>query len=39
MLFFLIESISILMALSQCFAPRTLVGSKKLVESFSTRQV
>ena len=36
-LFFLIESILVLMALSQSLALRVLVASKKLIGSFSTR--
>jgi len=35
-LFFLIESSSVLMALSQCLASRALVAFKKLIGSFST---
>jgi len=36
-LFFWIDSISVLMALSHYFASGTLVASRKLVGSFSTR--
>jgi len=36
-LFFLIESSSVLMALSQCLASGALLASKKLIGSFSTR--
>ena len=36
-LFFLIESISVLMALSQCLASGALIASEKLNGSFPTR--
>jgi len=36
-LFFLIESISLLMALFQSVASRALIASKKLIGSFSTK--
>jgi len=36
-LFFLIKSISVLMALSQCFASEALIASEKLNGSFPTK--